>query len=139
MDPSSSDRQHLLDHIDSIFRAYIRKDRDAIRATRTPDWTGFQGPSVKIERGLADYMVNAEKSLEHFDGTGHELLDTEVQIHGDIGIVYYIARYDYRDGDGKDGSLLLRSIDIYRRDPGGWIQIGSHITPLPSGGAWGER
>ena len=28
---------------------------------------------------------------------------------------------------------------LYRKDPGGWIQIGSHITPLPQGGSWGER
>ena len=132
------DREQILEHIDSIFRAYIRKDRLAIRNARTDDWTGFQGPSVKIERGIEDYMVNAEASLEHFDGTGYELLDTEVQLYGAIGIVYYVARYDYRDRDGKAGSLMLRAVDLYRKDPGGWIQIGSHITPMPQSGAWGE-
>jgi hypothetical protein len=39
-------------------------------------------------------MVKAESSLQHFDGTEYELLDSEVQIYGNIGIVYYIARYD---------------------------------------------
>ena len=138
MSTSKPDREQILDHIDSIFRAYIRKDRAAIRSARTPDWAGFQGPSVKIERGVEDYMVNAEASLEHFDGTGYELLDTEVQLYGNIGIVYYVARYDYRGRDGKAGSLKLRAVDLYRKDPGGWIQIGSHITPMPQGGAWGE-
>jgi ketosteroid isomerase-like protein len=138
MAPQKSDREQIIDHIHSIFQAYLRKDRAAIRAARTADWTGFQGPSVKIERGIDDYMVNAEQSLRHLDGTGYELLDTEVQIYGEIGIVYYLARYDYRDAEGKAGSLPLRAVDIYRRDPTGWIQIGSHITPTPQGGTWGE-
>jgi ketosteroid isomerase-like protein len=133
-----TDREEIIAHIHSIFQAYLRKDRAAIREARTPDWTGFQGPSVKIERGIEDYMANAEKSLQHLDGTGFELLDTEVQIYGEIGIVYYVARYDFRDNAGVSGSLPLRAIDIYRKDPGGWIQIGSHITPIPQGGNWGQ-
>jgi len=132
------DRELILDHIRSIFDAYIRRDREAIRRTHAEDWIGFQGPSTSIERGIDAYMKNADSSLEHFQGSGYELIDTEVQIFGDIGIVYYIGRYDYGDLEGKQGSLLLRSVDIYRRETGGWIQIGSHITPIPSGGRWGE-
>lgn len=135
----ASDREEILAHIRSIFDAYIRQDRAAIRATHTEDWTGFQGPSTKIERGIADYMVNAERSLENLKGTGYEIRDTEVQIHGDIGIVYYVARYDYLDKEDQAGSLPLRSVDIYRREKGGWIQCGSHITPIPQGGAWGAK
>ncbi len=131
------DRTEILQHIDSIFQAYIRRDRDALRRTHTADWTGFQGPSTKIERGIADYMVNAERSLAAFRGTGYELLDKEVQIYGDIALVYYVARFDYLDGDGRPGSLPLRSIDIYRREKGVWNQAGSHVTPIPSGGTWG--
>ncbi len=133
------DREAILAHIHSIFRAYIEKDRDAIRRTHTPDWTGFQGPSTKIERGIDDYMVNAEQSLKNLDGVGYELLDTEVQIHGDLGIVYYVARYDYRDRSGAVVGLPLRSIDIYQRVDGKWIQSGSHITPIPSTADWGEK
>jgi len=133
----STDRTQILEHIDGIFQAYVRRDREAIRRTHTPDWTGFQGPSVKIERGIDDYMVNAEKSLEHFYGTGYALLDTEVQLYGDVALVYYVARFDYRDGEGRRGSIPLRSLDVYRRENGAWNQCGSHITPIPSGGAWG--
>lgn len=133
-----ADRAAIVAHIRSIFQAYVDRDRATIESTHSADWTGFQGPSTKIERGLADYMVNADRSLAAFRGTGYELLDTEVQLHGDVALVYYVARYDYVDGEGKAGSLGLRSLDVYRRDAGGWIQSGSHITPLPSGGAWGE-
>ncbi len=135
---SREDREQILQHIHSIFQAYLRQDRDAIRKTHTPDWTGFQGPSVKIERGIDAYMVNAEKSLQNLRGIGYELLDTEVQIYGDMALVYYIARYDYRDREGHEGSIPLRSIDVYRREHGEWNQCGSHITPIPAGGDWGD-
>lgn len=139
MNTRSNDREEILLHIRSIFEAYLRQDCAALRATHTADWTGFQGPSTKIERGIEDYMVNAERSLQNLQGTGYEILDTEVQFYGDVGIVYYIARYDFRDKLGQPGSLPLRSVDIYRREKGGWIQCGSHITPIPQGGVWGAK
>ncbi len=135
---TKEDREQILQHIHSIFQAFLRQDRDAIRESHTLDWTGFQGPSVGIERGIDAYMVNAEKSLQHLQGTRYELLDTEVQIYGDLALVYYIARYDYRDGEGREGSIPLRSIDVYRRENSKWNQCGSHITPIPVGGDWGE-
>lgn len=135
----AADREAIVAHIRGIFQAYVDRDRAAIERTHSADWTGFQGPSTKIERGLADYMVNADRSLAAFRGTGYELLDIEVQLHGDLALVYYVARYDYLDAVGARGSLGLRSLDVYRRDAGEWIQCGSHITPLPAGGAWGER
>ena len=132
------DKKAILDHIDSIFNAFIRQDREALRRTHTADWIGFQGPSTSIERGIDAYMKNAETSLQHFTGTGYEMLDSEVQVHGDVAIVFYVARYDYRDGKGDAASIPLRSVDIYQRVRGEWIQAGSHITPIPTGGSWGE-
>ena len=137
-DSQSSDKQQILDHIHSIFKAFLARDRDAIRAAHTTDWTGFQGPSTGIERGIEAYMANVEKSLDAFEGTGFELIDTEVQLYGETAVVYYIARYDYKGTDGVVHGLPLRSIDIYRRDNGKWNQCGSHITPIPSGTSWGE-
>jgi len=53
-------------------------------------------------------------------------------------VVFYVARYDYLDARGRQGSLPLRSVDIYCREPQGWNQCASHITPIPRDGAWGE-
>lgn len=137
-DPHTEDRKQILDHIHSIFQAFLRQDRESLRKTHADDWTGFLGPSTGIERGLEAYMANAEKSLQNFKGTAYELLDTEMQFYGDLALVYYVARYDYEDADGQTHSIPLRSVDIYRRDSDGWIQAGSHITVIPSSGAWGE-
>jgi ketosteroid isomerase-like protein len=138
MEQDKRDRQQILGHVDSIFRAFLAKDREVLRRTHTEDWVGFLGPSTAIERGIEDYMRGAEASLQNFHGSGYELLDTEVQLHGDFAVVFYVARYDYRDNDGEEHSLGLRSVDLYRRVDGRWIQSGSHITPIPEGGAWGE-
>ena len=132
------DRRQILDHINGIFQAFLRQDREALRKTHSEDWTGFLGPSTAIERGIDAYMANAEKSLQNFKGTGYELLDSEIQVYGDVAIVYYVARYDYVGENDETNSFPLRSIDIYRREADGWIQAGSHITTIPSGGAWGE-
>jgi len=133
-----SDRDQIISHIHSIFQAYLDRDEEAIRRLHTVDWTGFQGPSTSIERGIEPYMRNARKSLESFHGTAYELLDTEVQIYGDLALVYYVATYDYRNPDGSAGTIPLRSVDIYRREKNGWNQAGSHITVIPSAGSWGE-
>lgn len=134
------DKQEILAHIHGIFEAYVGRDREAIRRAHTQDWTGFQGPSTAIERGIDAYMMNAERSLDALRGTGFDILDTEVQLLGDAALVYYVARYDYEDGEGQAGSIPLRALDVYRRTPAGWNQSGSHITviPEPSESGWGE-
>jgi ketosteroid isomerase-like protein len=131
-----TDERLIMEHVRSIFEAYIRKDRDALRRTHASDWIGFQGPSVKIERGIDDYMVNAEASLSHLDGERFEIVDSTLQVFGDIGVLYYVARYYYRDQAGMPQALNLRSIDIYRRQNGHWNQIGSHITPFGPAAVW---
>jgi ketosteroid isomerase-like protein len=128
---ADDDRTKILEHIHGIFRAYIARDRAAIERMHTRDWIGFQGPSTKIERGIADYMRNADRSLQTLHGTDYELLDREVQIYGDLALVYYVARYDYRTAEGAPGSIRLRSIDVYRRENGQWNQAGSHISVIP--------
>ena len=135
---NEKDREQIINHIHSIFKAFLKQDRETLRETHANDWVGFLGPSTSIERGIEAYMANAEKSLQNFTGTGYELLDVEVKIHGDVGIVYYVARYDYYDSDGNAHTLPLRSIDVYRRDGNRWIQAGSHIAVIPNAGAWGE-
>lgn len=130
------DREAILQHIRGIFDAYLRKDREAIRRMHTEDWVGFQGPSVKIERGIDAYMKNADASLQHLQGMGYEILDTEMQFYGDVALVYYVARYDYRDKSGQSHSLPLRSVDVYRKEGNEWNQAGSHIGVIPVTGAW---
>lgn len=132
------EKQAILNHVHAIFRAFIDRDRDRIRMLHTDDWVGFLGPSTQIERGIDAYMVNADKSLDGFRGTGYEINDSEVQIYGDIALVFYVATYYYETDDADVGTIPLRSIDVFRRENGEWHQSASHIAVIPSGGRWGE-
>jgi ketosteroid isomerase-like protein len=136
-DAHSSDHQRVIEHINGIFESFLRRDRDAIKRAHSEDWVGFLGPSTEIERGVDAYMKHVDSSLESFRGKSFELLDTELQFYGEICLVYYVARYDYEEENGELHSLPLRSVDVYRRENGDWIQAGSHITVIPSGGKWG--
>jgi len=131
-DKKSQDQKEILEHIHSIFRSFINRDRDAIQNSHTKDWKGFLVSSTLIERGIDAYMSNVDKSFKNFRGVGFEILDSEIQIYDNIAIVYYVARYDYKNDAGETHSLPLRSVDIYRREPNGWIQCGSHITIIPT-------
>ncbi len=137
-DPHAEDREKILSHIHGIFQSFLNRDRAAIKAAHSDDWVGFLGPSTGIERGLDAYMANVDLSLDNFRGKAYELLDTEVQFYSELALVYYVARYDYEDAAGKTHSIPLRSVDMYRREGDDWIQAGSHITVIPSSGAWGE-
>jgi ketosteroid isomerase-like protein len=128
----ASDETAILDHVRGIFRAFLARDRDAIQRAHTDDWTGFLVGSEAIERGIAAYMKGADHSLATFHATAFEITDHELQVRGDTALLYYTARYDYVGNDGVPGSLRLRSLDVYRREPGGaWNQAGSHITIVP--------
>lgn len=131
------DRTEITSHIHRIFQAFIAQDRETLRQTHSRDWTGFMGPSVGIERGLEAYMANAEKSLQNFRGHSYAIDDLEIELFGEVAVVYYVARYNYITDSGP-AEIPLRSVDIYGKRDGHWIQIGSHITVIPSSGAWGE-
>lgn len=137
-DATAAEKQALIDHVHAIFQAFLDRDRDRIRALHTQDWVGFLGPSTKIERGIGDYMVNADRSLESFHGTAYEIHDAEVQIYGDVALVFYVATYYYENEDRSSGAIPLRSIDIFRREGARWNQSASHISVIPNHGRWGE-
>ena len=128
---TQSDRDAILAHVDSIFEAYFRGDRETIRATHTHDWRGFQIRSRSIVRGIDEYMRNADAVLQSIQGLRYEMLDADVQVYGNVAVVFYLAREWIRDKEGVEKTILLRSCDIYRKDDGAWNQCGSNIYVLP--------
>jgi ketosteroid isomerase-like protein len=125
-----SDREQILLHINGLFQAFIRKDLDAIRRGHTSDWKGFQVKSRSLVRGIDQYMEAAKQALSTFNGTRYELLDVDIQVHGDVAVVFYLARYWFNSAH-EEQSIRLRSVDIYRRGPDGWNQSGSNICTVP--------
>jgi len=125
-----SDRDQIVSHINGLFQAFIGKDLESIRKGHTSDWKGFQVGSRHLVHGIDEYMEAAQQAMRTFNGTRYELLDVDVQVHGNVGIVFYVARYWFSDA-GEEKSIKLRSVDIYRREAEGWNQAGSNICTIP--------
>jgi ketosteroid isomerase-like protein len=134
--PGSNDEQAILDHIHSIFKAYMDGDEATIQATHSSDWTGFNNQSRSIVRGIEGYMDNAHRALAGGRIIRYELEDVDVQIHGDIGIIYYVANWTTQlNASGARIRMHVRSVDIYEKRSGHWIQIGSNLNSLTRPGA----
>jgi len=117
-------------HIDSIFQAYIRKDRDKIRATHARDWRGFLRPSRSIIKGIDAYMQAAEVALSApFGLAGYEFKEFDVEFHGDMGVVNYVA--ELVPGRALPFRPMIRVLDLYALDGDHWIQVASHTAPHP--------
>jgi hypothetical protein len=130
------DKQEILNHIHGIFRAYMDADTATIRATHSVDWTGFNSQSRTIVRGIDQYMANANRALSNSRIVRYALEETDVQIHGETAIVYYVANWSVRvNGLDQLVRIHARSVDVYQRRSGEWIQIGSNLNILPRPGA----
>jgi ketosteroid isomerase-like protein len=125
-DVRQKDRDAIRAHIDSIFQAYMHKDRAKIMATHAQQWRGFLTPSREIIRGLDEYMAYADRSLKGGTFQEYKILDFDVMFYNDVAIVPYIARI----GD-ESSPYKLRVLDIYARLAGDWIQVGSYTAPHP--------
>lgn len=125
-----TDQDQILGHIHSIFRAYLDRDRKVLRETHTHDWRGFTVGAEVLIRGIDGYMDRVEQFFSTSRTVGYELLDTDISVRGDIAVVYYLARYSFRN-DAGDHTIHLRSVDIYEKRSGRWIQSGSNICSLP--------
>jgi ketosteroid isomerase-like protein len=125
-----ADKEAIRRHIDGLFQAYVEKDTEAIRRGHTADWKGFQLGSRKMVRGIEQYMEAAAQTIRTFNGKSYEMLDIDIQVQGDTGIVFYLARWDFKTPEGEK-SVFLRSVDIYRSESAGWNQCGSNICTVP--------
>ncbi len=126
---SRTDEEEIEAHVRGLFDAFLTKDRDAIESGHTADWKGFQIPSKQIVRGIDQYMAAADDLLASLKAVRYEFLEMDVDVYGDIALVYYVARDWLQDGD-KETTVLIRALDVYRRESGAWNQAGSNICVI---------
>ncbi len=127
----AADRDAIRKHIDTVFNAYIHKDRDVVRATHSADWRGFLTSSRSIIRGIDQYMEAASGSLTGPGGmTGYKMVDYDVTFHGDVAIINYVAEIELKFGD-QTSTGKLRVLDVYEKRNGEWTQIASNTAMHP--------
>ena len=133
-DDRPADRDAIRAHIDRIFRAYSQKDRPTIEATHSAEWRGFLGASRSIIRGLSSYMEGADAFLRFPGGiAGYRFEDFDLLFYGDVGLVSYIADVDITNGETPPEvyKTKYRSIDVYAKLDGHWMQVASHLNSHP--------
>jgi hypothetical protein len=120
-------------HIESIFKAFVDKDRATLEATHGKEWRGFTPWSGHVIRGLDGYMKEATfpPDVPKNQGmVGYRIGEFDIVYYGDTAVVSFVAEVDRLYGKEKS-SEKLTFIDVYHKDPGGWIQVASNTSLHP--------
>jgi hypothetical protein len=120
-------------HIESIFQAFVDKDRAKLAATHAAEWRGFTPWSGHVIRGREGYMNEATfpPDLPKDVGmVGYRIGEFDIVFYGDTAVVTFQAEVDRIEGAGK-ATQKLTFIDVYHKDPGGWIQVASNTSLHP--------
>ena len=120
-------------HIESIFQAFVDKDRAKLEATHGAEWRGFTPWSGHVIRGRDGYMNEATfpPDVPKNQGmVGYRIGEFDIVFYGDTGVVTFMAEVDRLEGTDKS-TQKLTFIDVYHKDPGGWIQVASNTSLHP--------
>jgi len=126
-----NDRKEILAHIDSIFRAFINNDKEAIRNTHLPNWKGYTVRSRSTIHSREEYLKEVEKLIESQHWKFYEMLDTDMAFYGDTALVTYIARVSGKDSAEKYFETKLRVLDVYVKISGSWNLASSSVSLHP--------
>jgi hypothetical protein len=120
-------------HIESIFQAFIDKDPSKLRDTHGASWRGSMPGSGQVIRGRDGYMKSATYSatMPKGQGTvGYRISDFDVVFYGDTAVASFVAEVDMVF-DAEKTTQKLRLMDVYHREPNGWIQVASDTELHP--------
>jgi hypothetical protein len=128
-----SDAAAIRAHIESIFQAFVDKDRQKLADTHGAEWRGFTPWSGHVIRGRDGYMNEATfpPGLPRNQGmVGYRIDEFDVVFYGDTAVVSFVADVDRVNGTEKS-TQKLTFVDVYHKDPGGWIQVASNTSLHP--------
>lgn len=120
-------------HIESIFQAFVDKDRAKLEATHGTEWRGFTPWSGHVIRGREGYMNEATfpPGLPRGQGmVGYRIGEFDIVFYGDTAVVTFMAEVD-RIEDTQKSTQKLTFVDVYHKDAGGWIQVASNTSLHP--------
>lgn len=129
----TADANAIRAHIESIFQAFIDKDRPKLEATHGAHWRGFTPFSGAVIRERDGYMKQATFPPGLPKGQGmvaYRLTDFDVVFYGDTAVASFVADIDVVYGSDK-GRQTLTLLDVYHKEPGGWIQVASNTSLHP--------
>ena len=120
-------------HIESIFQAFVDKDRQKLAETHGAEWRGFTPFSGHVIRGRDGYMNEAtfEPGMPKGQGmVGYRIGEFDLVFYGDTAVVSFAAEVDRVYGS-DESTQKLTFVDVYHKDAGGWIQVASNTSLHP--------
>jgi hypothetical protein len=121
-------------HIESIFAAFIEKDRAKLAATHGRDWRGYLTGSHTVIKGRDGYVRAATGTgpmpPKGQGMVGYKIVEYDTVFYGDVAVVNFVADVQYMDGT-RAGSSKLTLMDIYAKEDGAWIQVASQTSLHP--------
>ena len=120
-------------HIESIFQAFVDKDRATLAVTHGVEWRGFTPWSGHVIRGRDGYMAEATfpPDLPKNQGmVGYRIGEFDIVFYGDTAVVSFVAEVDRLQGTEKS-TQKLTFVDVYHKDQAGWIQVASNTSLHP--------
>lgn len=121
-------------HIESIFAAFIEKDRDKLAATHGGNWRGYLAGSRTVIKGRDAYMRSAVG-----DGpmgprgqgmVGYQILEYDTVWYDNVAVVNFVADVKHMRGT-QPHTVKLTLMDIYAREGGEWTQVASQTSLHP--------
>jgi hypothetical protein len=120
-------------NIESIFQAFVDKDARRLEATHGAEWRGFTPFSGHVIRGRDGYMKEATfpPGIPKGQGmVGYRIGEFDIVFYGDTAVVAFMADVDRMNGAAQS-TQRLTFVDVYHKDPGGWIQVASNTSLHP--------
>jgi hypothetical protein len=132
-DNRDADAKAIRAHIESIFKAFVDKDRAKLRATHGQNWRGFTPWSARPIRGIDGYMNEAtfpEGVPKNQGMVGWRISEFDIVFYGDTAVVTFTADLDQRFGQ-QTARQKINLLDVYHKEPDGWIQVASNTSLHP--------
>jgi ketosteroid isomerase-like protein len=132
-DPRSADVAAIRASIETIFQAFVDKDLKRLESTHGISWRGFTPWSGHVIRGLDGYMREATfpQSLSKGQGmVSYRLSDFDVTFYADTAVVSFVADIQSVLAIAQIHQKLT-ILDVYHREPAGWIQVASNTSLHP--------
>lgn len=130
----SADESAIRAHIESIFDAFIAKDRDKIAATHGREWRGYLTGSRTVIKGRDGYMRAAvgdgPMGPKGQGMVGYKILEYDTVWYDDVAVVNFVADVHHMRGT-QPHTAKLTLMDIYAKEDGAWIQVASQTSNHP--------
>jgi ketosteroid isomerase-like protein len=130
----AADEAAIRKEIESIFAAFIDKDREKLAATHGENWRGYQSWSRSLIKGRDGYMRetvgDGPMGPKGQGMVGYRILEYDTVWYGETAVVNFVADVQYRDGT-REWTSKLTLMDIYAKEDGRWMQVASQTSLHP--------